>query len=64
MKTKDLYTMWIEIEGGVLVNMAMLTDIRPDHRNKSATLYAAGRVVCDSSIIYQKVFIEKILEGK
>jgi hypothetical protein len=56
--------MWIEIESGVWVNMNMISDIRPRHRDKSATLFSCGVVVADSQIIYRMVFEEGFLKGK
>lgn len=55
--------MWIKLEDNRLVNLDMLTDIVPD-RNGGAQLLCAGVTIAHSQIVYQKVFIEGILEEK
>lgn len=56
--------MWILIEDGRLVNLEMATDIVPDHRAKTAQVLCSGVHIAQGSILYQKIFVEKILDHK
>lgn len=45
--------MWLEIEGGVLINLELVDKIEPTHHKKTATAWIGGIVQAESRILYQ-----------